>query len=138
MNTERQTIKRLGIVLSVIALLGGCVGTPMTVTTLTDRQIDYSRGRTVLASACGFQLLLFIPIGTNERAERAFQQLRQEAGENSYIVDLKVRERWTYAFIGTVYCTDLEATAYPTRASTRGQPVTEHLQAGADSGEAKP
>ncbi len=118
MKTRGQILKRIGIVLSLAAVLGGCVGPPMTVTTLTDEEIDYSRGRTVLASACGFQLLLLIPIMTNERAERAFQKLRSQAGENNYIADVKVRERWFYGLVGTVYCTELEGTAYPHKTNT--------------------
>jgi hypothetical protein len=30
-----------------------------------------------------------------------------------FISDVKVQESWTYGFIGTLYCTRLEAMAYP-------------------------
>ncbi len=105
------------------AVLAGCMGTALTIPTLTDQPVDYSKGRTVEASGCGFQLLLFIPIMTNNRAERAFEALRDEAGNDSYIADVKVRERWTYAFVGTVYCTDLQATAYPKKAAPQAPPA---------------
>jgi hypothetical protein len=122
MKTRRQNIKRLVMVFPLIAVLLGCIGALITVTTLTDQPIDVTKGRKVSASACGFQLLLFIPIMTNGRAERAFEALRESAGENSYIADVNVRERWTYAFVGTVYCTDLQATAYPKKALAPSQP----------------
>jgi hypothetical protein len=36
------------------------------------KAIDFSKGRQISSEACGFQLLLLIPIKTNGRAERAF------------------------------------------------------------------
>lgn len=110
--------RKAGALWSLLAVLVGCVGSPMIVNTIPDQPVDYTQGRTVSASACGFQLLLLIPIMTNSRAERAFQRLRQEAGESDYIADLKVRERWFYGFVGTVYCTELEGTAFPHQAPT--------------------
>lgn len=120
MKTLAHRLKCTMVVVTLAAVLGACVGPPMRVTTLTDVEIDYSRGRTVLATACGFQLLLLIPIMTNERAERAYQKLRREAGESNYIADVRVRERWYYGLVGTAYCTELEGTAYPHRTSMGG------------------
>jgi hypothetical protein len=115
-----------GMALFAVALavvLSGCMGTAFTVPTLTDQQIDYSKGRAVSGSACGFQLLLVIPIMTNSMGERAYQELSQKAGPDSYIADVKVSERWYYAFVGTTYCTDLEAMAYPKKAAPQAQPA---------------
>ena len=55
-----------------------------------------------------------------ERMELAYDSLMSQA-EGDYVTDIKVREKWTYAFVGTVYCTELEATAYP-RLSASGGP----------------
>jgi hypothetical protein len=70
--------------------------------------------RVVDASACGFQLLLFIPININDRMERAYKKLQQSA-EGQPIVDIEVRERWTYWLVGTGYCTELRAKALSAR-----------------------
>lgn len=93
-------------------LVSGCVGNPITFPDVGGEKIDSTRGRPIRASACGFQLLLFIPININERAERAYEGLRERAGQD-VIADVQVQERWFYAFVGTGYCTVLQATAYP-------------------------
>jgi hypothetical protein len=122
MRTRRLT----GIALSAVALavvLSGCMGIAINVPTLTDQQVDYSKGRAVSGSACGFQLLLVIPIMTNSMVERAYEEMSQKAGPDSYIADVKVSERWYYAFVGTTYCTDMEAMAYPKKSAPQAQPA---------------
>jgi len=71
-----------------------------------------AQGRNVEAEACGFQLLLLIPIETNSRASRAYSQLQSAAGQD-VLTDIRVTERWIYGLVGTAYCTKLSATAYP-------------------------
>lgn len=97
-------------------LLAACTGTPIK-TGAADQQVDidsvdFSKGRKISASASGFQLLLLIPININDRHERAWQALQGYAG-GDYLTDIRVEESWTYAFIGTVYKTKMEAMAYP-------------------------
>ena len=65
----------------------------------------------VSSGACGFQLLLLIPIGINSRQTRAYDALVQNAG-GAALTDVKMRERWFYGFVGTGYCTELTATVY--------------------------
>lgn len=108
----RMTLKSIAAAVAMVATLAACSGTPVKFGPMTGGKYDASRGRQITAEACGFQLLLVIPINTNNRAERAFRSLRNQAG-NDFVTDVKVRERWTYAFVGTVYCTAMEATAYP-------------------------
>jgi hypothetical protein len=48
----------------------------------------------------------------NGRQARAYQYLLMNAG-GDYITDVKVKESWVYGFVGTAYCTELEATVYP-------------------------
>jgi hypothetical protein len=109
---NRQRLIGLGISVVLCIVMASCASTPVTFKSMMDEKYDATKGRTITGSACGFQLLLFIPIMVNQRAEMAYDGLMKQAG-NDYVTDIKVRERWTYAFIGTVYCTDLEATAYP-------------------------
>lgn len=111
----------ISIVFVAVFLMTGCAGKPIKVG-LVDQQldrtaVDFTKGRAISASASGFQLLLFIPISINDRQERAYQILRGQAG-NDYIADVKIKESWTYAFVGTVYTTTIEATAYPRKLSS--------------------
>lgn len=99
-----------------IFLCAGCAGNPIRVGELDrdfDRsKIDYTKPRYLTASSSGFQLLLVIPIGINERQQQAYQLIRAQAGSD-FITDVKIKESWTYAFVGTVYTTTIEATSYP-------------------------
>ena len=107
----------LVLLMCVAALLlcMGCSGTPIKFPQYDMRDMneyDFTKGRPISAEASGFQLLLFIPIGTNSRHAKAYRQLKMMAG-NDYISDVRIQESWTYAFVGTLYTTRLEATAYP-------------------------
>jgi hypothetical protein len=110
MKTHRL-IKLIWVGLAAI-LVSGCAGAPVPLGSPTDQRYDSTRWRRISAEACGFQLLLFIPIGTNGRAERAYEALKKRARED-YVADIQVKESWTYGFVGTMYCTTLEAKAYP-------------------------
>lgn len=98
-----------------IIFLQGCAGTPvnMGVSKDFDRSIyDMENPRKETISASGFQLLLFIPISLNDRHQRAYSVLQQRAGDG-LISDVQVQESWTYAFVGTIYKTTIEANIYP-------------------------
>ena len=108
----KNNVVRLAPCMIAGLLLAGCVGTPVTFPQVDEAVIDKSRGRTVRSSACGFQLLLLIPININDRAERAYAELREQAGTD-ILADVQVREKWFYGFVGTGYCTQLTARAFP-------------------------
>ena len=109
--------KNLALLLAgACLLLSGCTGTPVTLKSFSAREIVQENSRPISAEACGFQLLLFIPINTNSRLERAFTELQNKAG-NDHIADLNIEEYWTYGFVGTLYCTKLDAIAYKKTAS---------------------
>ena len=113
-----KTLSRLTISIVFIAIffIIGCAGKPIKVGQIdqqfSNTKVDFTRGRSIEASASGFQLLLFIPIAINNRHERAYTLLRAQAGHD-YITDINVQESWTYAFVGTVYKTTIKAMAYP-------------------------
>lgn len=110
MNFFKRTI-----LISSLAILTACSGTPAHLGSTTadvPKDIDFSKGRPISASACGFQLLLLIPIAVNNRMQNANEELIEKA-HGDYISDVKITESWKYAFVGTVYCTELSATAYP-------------------------
>ena len=117
----KPSIRVLRLLIILIAMiLAGCSGTPIQVGTGTRQQnlenIDFSQGRHLTAEASGFELLWFIPIGINSRHEEAYSRLLAMAGGN-YLTDVKIKESWTYALLGTVYTTTLEATAYPKKSN---------------------
>ena len=74
--------------------------------------VDFSKGRTISSTAFGLQLFLFIPIAINSRHARAWHALLAQAGAD-YVTDVKIKEDWTWAYVGTVHSTTIEATAYP-------------------------
>jgi len=100
------------VALMIITAGLGCAGHPVNISTPAPQKIDRSKGHQIQAKACGFQLLLFIPISINGRAERAYGKLLGQA-RGDYVTDVKIRESWFYGFIGSGYCTEMQATAYP-------------------------
>ena len=109
-------MKKLTLILAAVVLLASCEGTPVRLDqpagVASAQKFDMTQGRTVKAEGCGFQLWLFIPIVTNQRAAIAYRSLKAQAG-NGYLTDIRVQETWTYAFVGTLYCTIMEGTVYP-------------------------
>jgi hypothetical protein len=99
---------------SISLMLVGCSGTPVHIQTTSPKLYESvkDKGKTISASASGFQLLLFIPIDINDRQKRAYQLLEAQAG-GGYITNVKIKEEWTYALVGTSYKTTMTATVYP-------------------------
>lgn len=111
----KTILKRLAIFVTA-SLMGACAGTPVSLGTRVSGPIPTGQERIITAEACGFQLLLFIPIAVNGRMESAYRSLQEQAA-GDYITDVQVQERWTYAFVGTVYCTGLRAKAIRTQSN---------------------
>jgi hypothetical protein len=109
---KKARLLKMAMIAGLCIVLASCANAPVSFKSVADQKYDATRGRAVSGSACGFQLLLLIPIMTNNRAELAYMSLMHQAGTD-YVTDVKVRESWYYAFIGTVYCTELQAMAYP-------------------------
>jgi hypothetical protein len=105
----------LAILFPVIFCIG-CAGTPIKLGTIDQQfdrsKIDFTRPRYISASSSGCQLLLWIPISINDRQESTYGKLMAQAGSD-YVTDFKIKESWTYIFIGTLYTTEIVATAYP-------------------------
>lgn len=96
----------------VAVACAACSGTPVQMGS-SSAVTTAGETRTISAQACGFQLLLLIPIALNSRAERAYEALTVRANGDP-ITDVQVQERWIYGFVGTTYCTDLRAKAVHT------------------------
>src|SRR5262245_28820766 len=52
----------------------------------------------------------FIPIGVNERTQRAYDRAVAN-GRGTALIDTQVRDRWYYIYVGELLCTDVEGTA---------------------------
>ena len=108
-----------GILLLFLVAFTGCTGTVVKFNTMREQPYDATQGRVVKGAACGLQLLVFIPISLNDRHQRAYTELVSEAGDD-YVTEIKVNEKWYYAVLGTVYCTEMQAMAYPMVAPAAG------------------
>ncbi len=107
----------LKLLVAVLSLLGliACTGEPMRIDHIPNSSsLDRSMGRKIVASASGFQLFYALPTNANSRHARALELLRDQA-YNESIADVTIRESWSFAVIGMIYTTDIEATAYPRR-----------------------
>lgn len=98
------------VLFTMMAALSGCAGTPVQLGSKLNGVQPQGTVREISARACGFQLLLLIPISVNNRQERAYKELEQKAA-GDYITDVQVSESWSYGFVGTSYCTTLKANA---------------------------
>lgn len=90
--------------------LAGCAGAPVHLESANVIPARHGEVREISAQACGFQLLLFIPISINSRQQRAYAELKEKAN-GALITNIRVQESWYYAVVGTGYCTTLKATA---------------------------
>jgi hypothetical protein len=102
--------KRLGSALALLAVTTalGCSGTLVRVAPRPPEDatvLGPTRG-----SGCGMLLLDLIPIGVNGRVERAYAEALRARGGTA-LVDTTVTDRWYYAVLGTLHCTDVEGTA---------------------------
>jgi hypothetical protein len=90
----------------------GCTSRTASLGSPLSQAFDAARGRPISARGCGFMAGDFIPIVIHSRVERAQRALLAKAGDD-YVTDVRLEERWIFAFVGTVHCTEIFATAYP-------------------------
>ncbi len=109
-------VENTAFIIVMVLLVTSCSGKPVKfdqpLSAMPGQKYDMGHGRTGTSEACGFQLFRFFPIMTNQRAAIAYDKLKSKAG-NGYLTDIRVQETWTYAFVGTLYCTVMEGTVYP-------------------------
>jgi hypothetical protein len=89
-----------------------CSGVPIQIPNTPEQSYDETAGRPISAEASGFQLLLWFPIGINDRHEDCWRELQRRA-PNHFITDIRIRDSWTYWFVGTAYTVEMTAMAYP-------------------------
>lgn len=81
------------VVVVFVALCGGCAGTVVPLGCRGPAPVGAAR--TIKAEACGFRLLLLIPIYIDGRAERAYREFEEQAA-GDFITNVQVRERWIW------------------------------------------
>ncbi|EPG64491.1 hypothetical protein ACE5IS_18590 [Leptospira wolffii] len=95
-----------------IALSVGCSSTPVIIPAQpAPAKVEKDQRLStfpVYAEACGFQLLLFIPINVNTRQASAFQKIQFQAYGGT-LSDIRMEESWFYGLVGTGYCTKFSA-----------------------------
>jgi hypothetical protein len=103
-------------------VVAGCAGEPVRLGGALPAGASLAQARDISAKACGFQLMLLIPIMINDRHERAYQALLAQAGPNA-VTNVAIEESWSYAFVGTIYCTRLRAQAVPVSRAAAAPPA---------------
>jgi hypothetical protein len=125
----RKTVARILLCLGLLLMSStGCIGTVVHLQSAPLEEVGSSKWRTITGHASGFQLFLLIPLNIHNRHARAYERLLHEAGSDC-IADIRIQEKWKYAFIGTVYSTTFIAKAYPrqTTGAIQGN-LTERLE----------
>lgn len=100
---------------AILASIGfGCTGDKVQFADAPMDKLDLSQGHKVTGRASGLQLFGLIPIGVNERQERAYEQMKEAAGDD-FVTNVKIQDVWKYVVIGMKYNTIITATAYPVK-----------------------
>lgn len=83
-----------------LVFVSGCASNPALV--VPNPPDNPTRLGRVEGRASGSQFLSFIPIGTNSRTKRAYQQaLAQRPGAKA-LIDVTLQENWFWYYLGTV------------------------------------
>ncbi|MGP8152688.1 MAG: hypothetical protein ACLQBQ_00860 [Smithella sp.] len=111
---------KLTIIFSLLvasSFIMGCASTPIMFggncpQFVNNNDVDFDVENMITAQSSGFQLFYIIPFNINGRFEDAYNDLLRQAG-SGYLTDVKINESWTYAFVGTVWTTQLSAMVHP-------------------------
>jgi hypothetical protein len=100
------------VAVALLALVSAaCAGEPAALGPREPAAFDANDRIDYTATECGAQVLILLPVWTNDRIGRAMKLIEARAGER-YIANVRVRERWTYLVFGEILCTDVIAATY--------------------------
>jgi hypothetical protein len=102
-------MKKSFIVIGMVAglLLFGCTSVPVKIPTITENAYDIlGEGE---GSATGIMLLNVIPIGQNERLERAYKDAIFSKNGDA-LINPVIEERWFWAYVLNGYITTVKGT----------------------------
>jgi hypothetical protein len=96
--------------LSLLVLLpfAACVGNTYSIPTPAYDAAKYEVVGDASTTKTGIMLLQLIPIGQNDKIERAMQLLMQEKGGDA-LTDVTIRESWFWAYVLNGYSVKVEA-----------------------------
>ena len=98
-------------ILSLAWLVSACAGTPAQLGPREPVAYDPKDRIDYAVTECGAQVLIFLPLWTNDRLPRAMALIEKRAGDR-YVASVRVRERWTYLVFGEILCTDVVAATF--------------------------
>src|SRR5574342_704992 len=101
-------------VLAIAALLAGCESVPVNVAPAPPPKFE--RLGAASGEACGSLGILFnyayvIPIGLNDRVERAYQRAVASVPGATALINVTYEEDWYWWFIGTARCVTVSGEA---------------------------
>ena len=103
-------MRRARIALSTLVIVAAACTGPL-VKVAPEPPTQYVTTTSGQGSACGFSLFGVIPIAVNDRAQRAYDEALKASGGTG-LTDVNVTERWYWAYIGVVFCTDIDGVGY--------------------------
>jgi len=96
---------------ALLVALAGCAGTPAALGPREPLHFDINDRIDYTATECGAQVLILLPVLTNDRVPRALALIEERAA-GRYIANVRLRERWIYLVFGEILCTDVIAATY--------------------------
>ena len=100
-------MKKLVFIGMLVAVLAGCHSVPVRVPTVLDKPYDVlGEGE---GSGVGIMLFNFIPIGQNQRLERAYKDAIYSKNGDA-LINPVISERWFWAYVLNGYVTTVTGT----------------------------
>lgn len=104
---NKINIKGLAVALTLASLMVGCSSGFTTVAPTPPQQ--YTRLGVAIGSACGSLGIIatayyFIPMGINSRVENAYNKAVASVPGATGLIDVTIKEDWTWWLIGTSRC----------------------------------
>jgi len=109
-------MRKVVLVILIGCFVFGCASNPLKIASLQTKvpDKDYQVLGPGAGEAMGIMLFGFIPIGQNERFERAYAQAVESKGGNA-LVDPVISEDWFWGFILNGYVTKISGTVVKTK-----------------------
>ena len=120
----RKAARPFASAFALAAISLACAGTPASLGPREPAAYDANDRIDYSATECGAQVLIFLPLMTNDRVARAMALIEQRAGDR-YIANVRLRERWTYLVFGEILCTDVVAATYGPPKTGEPPPATD-------------